>query len=334
MKYLGSKTKLLGFIDTVVTECQSKMNKPSDEIVFCDLFSGSGKVANHFKDRFKIVANDLEYYSYATLCNLLNNDSSTAYECKPILEYMNYCMDGMQGFIFQNYSEAGGRMYFTKENAMLIDAGISLVYEMYENKQLNDQQFYYCLCSVLEAADKVSNTTGFYSAYLKTFSKPALNKICFKGFELKDPVAENEVFQGDANDLLKEVRGDILYLDPPYTNMQYSNVYHLLNTIAKNEQPTIAGITGRPEGRNVSSWSHKKKVESEFRTLVESANFEYLIMSYSNESIMSSELIADVMSSCGRYEMKEMNHKKFNLGTNITDNKFITEHLHVLQKAG
>lgn len=334
MKYLGSKTKLLGFIDTVVTECQSKINKPSDEIVFCDLFSGSGKVANHFKDRFKVVANDLEYYSYATLCNLLNNDSSTAYECKPILEYMNYCMDGMQGFIFQNYSEAGGRMYFTNENAMLIDAGISLVYEMYENKQLNDQQFYYCLCSVLEAADKVSNTTGFYSAYLKTFSKPALNKICFKGFELKDSVASNEVFQGDANDLLKEVRGDILYLDPPYTNMQYSNVYHLLNTIAKNEKPTIAGVTGRPEGRNISSWSHKRKVESEFKKLVETANFEYLIMSYSNESIMPSELIADVMSSYGRYEVKEMNHKKFNLGTNVTDNNTVTEYLHVLQKVG
>ncbi|WP_413038283.1 DNA adenine methylase [Pseudomonas amygdali] len=68
--------KLLGFIDSVVTEYVSKTAKPSDEIVLCDLFSGSGKVASHFKDRFKVVANDLEYYSYATLENLLNNDSS------------------------------------------------------------------------------------------------------------------------------------------------------------------------------------------------------------------------------------------------------------------
>ncbi|WP_256576985.1 DNA adenine methylase [Pseudomonas sp. ATCC PTA-122608] len=334
IKYLGSKTKLLGFIDSVVTDCQVKINKPSDEIVLCDLFSGSGKVANHFKNRFKVVANDLEYYSYAILSNLLNNDSSTAYECQPIIDWMNYAMDAHEGFIFENYSEAGGRKYFTNDNALMIDAGIELIYGMYARKELTDNQFYYCLCSVLEAADRVSNTTGFYSAYLKEFNKVSLKPIEFKGFDLKDSVASNDVYLGDANDLLQEVSGDILYLDPPYTNMQYSNVYHVLNTIAQNEKPVIAGITGRPEGRNVSPWSHKKKVEAEFRTLVESAKFEFLIMSYSNESIMSSELIADVMSSYGKYESREIPHKRFNLGTNVSDNKQVVEYLHVLHKAG
>ncbi|PVV78252.1 DNA methyltransferase, partial [Pseudomonas sp. HMWF011] len=133
MKYLGSKTKLLGFIDSVVNECVSTISKPSNEIVLCDLFSGSGRVANHFKNRFKIVANDLEYYSYATLENLLNNDPSTVYECQPIIDYMNHAMDDVEGFIFQNYSEAGGRTFFTNANAMRIDAGVSLVYELYGN---------------------------------------------------------------------------------------------------------------------------------------------------------------------------------------------------------
>ena len=131
----------MGFIDSVVTECASKISKPSDEIVLCDLFSGSGKVANHFKDRFKVVANDLEYYSYATLSNLLINDSSTAYECQPIIDYMNYAMENEEGFIFQNYSESGGRTYFTNENALKIDAGITLVYGMYERGELTGQQF-------------------------------------------------------------------------------------------------------------------------------------------------------------------------------------------------
>ncbi|OLY72264.1 DNA methyltransferase [Pseudomonas sp. ATCC PTA-122608] len=243
-------------------------------------------------------------------------------------------MDAHEGFIFENYSEAGGRKYFTNDNALMIDAGIELIYGMYARKELTDNQFYYCLCSVLEAADRVSNTTGFYSAYLKEFNKVSLKPIEFKGFDLKDSVASNDVYLGDANDLLQEVSGDILYLDPPYTNMQYSNVYHVLNTIAQNEKPVIAGITGRPEGRNVSPWSHKKKVEAEFRTLVESAKFEFLIMSYSNESIMSSELIADVMSSYGKYESREIPHKRFNLGTNVSDNKQVVEYLHVLHKAG
>jgi adenine-specific DNA-methyltransferase len=333
LKYLGSKTKLLGFIDSVVTECVAKIDKPSEEIVLCDLFSGSGKVANHFKDRFKVVANDLEYYSFAMLSNLLINDSSIAYECQPIVDWMNYAMEGEEGFIFKNYSEQAGRTYFTDENAMKIDGGISLVYDMYGRGELTDQQFYYCLCSVLEAADKVSNTTGLYSAYLKKFGTTAIKPIEFKSFDLKESVASNEVYMSDASDLIQEVRGDILYLDPPYTPMQYSNAYHLMNTIAQNEQPTIRGISGRPEGRNVSLWSSKPKVEGEFKRLVESANFEYLVMSYSNESIMPVELIADVMSSHGRYEMKQMQYKKFKSRTEASKEAFVTEYLHVLHKA-
>lgn len=324
----------MGFIGFVVTECVAKINKPSEEIVLCDLFSGSGKVANHFKDRFKVVANDLEYYSFATLSNLLNNDSSIAYECQPIIDWMNHAMEGEEGFIYQNYSEQAGRTYFTDENAMKIDAGISLVYDIYGRAELTDQQFYYCLCSVLEAADKVSNTTGLYSAYLKKFSTTALKPIEFKPFDLKESVASNEVYLGDANDLIQEVRGDILYLDPPYTPMQYSNAYHVLNTIAQNEKPTIHGISGRPEGRNVSPWSSKPKVEGEFRRLVESADFEYLVMSYSNESIMPVELIADVMSSYGKYEMKQMQYKKFKSRTEASNESFVTEYLHVLHKDG
>lgn len=337
MKYLGSKTKLLGFIDSVVTECVSKISKPSDEIVLCDLFSGSGKVANHFKDRFKVVANDLEYYSYATLENLLNNDSSTVEECQPILDYMNHNMAGEEGFIFQNYSEAGGRTYFTNDNAQLIDAGISLVYGMYGRGELTDQQFYYCLCSVLEAADKVSNTTGLYTAYLKEFKASSLKPIHFKAFVLKDAVASNDVYMGDANDLITQVSGDILYLDPPYNQRQYSGDYHLLNTIAQNDKPEIAGITGKRVGRVGSPWSSKKLVEDEFRKLVESANFEFLVMSYSNESLMPPDLVADVMSASGKYSVHEMEHKRFSSikgQKNAEGGETVTEFLHVLHKAG
>ncbi|KTB91887.1 DNA methyltransferase [Pseudomonas syringae ICMP 11293] len=243
-------------------------------------------------------------------------------------------MAGEEGFIFQNYSEAGGRTYFTNDNAQLIDAGVSLVYGMYGRGELTDQQFYYCLCSVLSAADTVSNTTGLYSAFLKKFTATALKPIEFKPFELKDSVASNEVYLGDANDLLQQTSGDVLYLDPPYTPTQYSNAYHLLNTIAKNEKPVIHGITGRPEGRNISPWSSKRNVEAEFRKLVDSSNFEFLVMSYSNESIMPVELISDVMSSYGKYELKEMQHKKFRSRVESANESIVTEYLHVLHKTG
>ena len=40
------------------------------------------------------------------------------------------------------------------------------------------------------------------------------------------------------------MRGDILYLDPPYNARQYIANYHLLETVARYDSPKIKGLTG------------------------------------------------------------------------------------------
>ena len=45
-------------------------------------------------------------------------------------------------------------------------------------------------------------------------------------------------------ELIKEIEGDILYLDPPYNARQYGANYHLLNTIAKYDSFSTKGKTG------------------------------------------------------------------------------------------
>lgn len=52
---------------------------------------------------------------------------------------------------------------------------------------------------------------------------------------------EHEVYNEDANSLIKRIEGDILYLDPPYNSRQYSANYHLLNTIADYKSFTPKG---------------------------------------------------------------------------------------------
>ena len=44
--------------------------------------------------------------------------------------------------------------------------------------------------------------------------------------------------------MIKEIEGDILYLDPPYNTRQYGANYHLLNTIAKYDSFVPKGKTG------------------------------------------------------------------------------------------
>ncbi|PIQ93689.1 MAG: hypothetical protein COY75_10465 [Nitrospirae bacterium CG_4_10_14_0_8_um_filter_41_23] len=58
---------------------------------------------------------------------------------------------------------------------------------------------------------------------------------------------DNKVFKEDANNLVKKIYSDILYLDPPYNTRQYAPNYFLLELIAEgwfNEKPIIYGKTG------------------------------------------------------------------------------------------
>ena len=57
MRYLGNKTRLLPFIDSVMR----KYSVEGD--TFMDLFTGSGAVADHMKNRFRVSANDYMKFS-------------------------------------------------------------------------------------------------------------------------------------------------------------------------------------------------------------------------------------------------------------------------------
>lgn len=60
--YLGNKRRLLNFIDEEIKKILNELN--SDNVVTCDLFSGSGIVARLLKQySSKLYVNDLEKYS-------------------------------------------------------------------------------------------------------------------------------------------------------------------------------------------------------------------------------------------------------------------------------
>jgi len=52
MRFIGCKTQLLGNIESVI-----KDNSNGHEHLFCDLFSGTGSVARHFKPKYEIHPN-------------------------------------------------------------------------------------------------------------------------------------------------------------------------------------------------------------------------------------------------------------------------------------
>jgi adenine-specific DNA-methyltransferase len=234
---------------------------------------------------------------------------------QPLMDifYLINAIPGVTGFISENYSPLGQRNYFTVTNAQKIDA-IRQRLEHWRLKQLiTAPEYFYLLCCLIEAADKVANTACVYEAFLKQFKKTALKPLQLAPLPLvtNRAVLPGQVYQQDANELIKVLESDILYLDPPYNGRQYSSNYHLLDTIALYDQPAIKGITGMRTDYQRSRYCQKRQVKTAFSELIAQARTKHILLSYNDEGLLSKQDICDVLSLRGKPRVFQIDYNRF-----------------------
>ncbi|WP_058866622.1 DNA adenine methylase [Chloracidobacterium thermophilum] len=358
MNYIGSKFSLLPFLERHITE----FSRPDSGWTFFDIFSGTGIVGRHFKKLgFRIVANDIQYYSYclnrayiginrqpefgSIVENLPRPADLQPYEAvDTVLDHLNR-LDGVEGFIYRNYCPGGTagkafpRQYFTDDNGKLCDAIRLQIEDWHRDALISDDEYFYLLASLIEAIDKVANTASVYGAFLKHVKPSARKPLRLERLEIIPDNRLHRVYNCDGGELASKVQCDILYVDPPYNQRQYCTNYHVLETIAKYDNPELYGVTGlRDYNHQKSDFCHQAKALQSLEKLIQETQAKYVFLSYNSEGLMREDEIMTVMRQYGEVDLKKEDYRRFRADIDRENRRYktdsVTEYLFCLKKAG
>ena len=346
MNYIGSKHTLLPFIEKVFRQISDGSEK-----AVCDIFAGAGAVGRLFKKLGKrVIANDFQYYAYALnkayieindpppfaqLRRKFRNQFAepgceTEGSVESALSFVN-SLPGARGFIAKNYGPAGDRLYYTEENAEKADAIRQAIEDWLGRGVITEEEYFYLLCSLLEAIDQVANTASVYGAFLKKFKQSALRPLRLKPLTLYNHVAGCRAYRRDANELIEEIECDVLYLDPPYNHRQYGANYHVLETIAAYDAPELTGVTGMRDYPR-SRYCRPRAAREALEHLVASARARHILMSYNDEGVLSFDEIRRILGLRGEPKTFSQSYNRFKADSNREYKRDATvEYLHYVR---
>lgn len=311
-RYLGSKSRMLDFIDKTI---QPYMN---DIKSVADIFAGTGVVSDFFSRKYhtKLLINDILHSNYVSYITWFDNHQISLDKIKKyLIQLNNLDSENVEGYVTQNF---GGK-YFSVENSHKIDA-IREQIEKYNDINYREKAF--LLTSLLYAMDGVANTVGHYDAYLK-------QRQVLKPLELKLPMVQtdlqdNQIYRENANLLVRNIKADLVYIDPPYNSRQYGDAYHLLENIIRWHKPKVVGVAKKMENReDVKSKYSTRKAPEAFEDLIQHIQAKYILVSYNNmakkgnsrsNAKISNQEIIDILTRKGKVEIFNTPFQPFSSG--------------------
>lgn len=318
-RYLGNKYKLLPFITGVVSdECP-------DITSIADIFAGTGAVSSAFTDKV-IITNDLMYSNY--ICNYAwfgaeEYDSQIIIDC--VVRY-NALTDLEDNYMTDNFADT----YFSRDDCAKIGYIREDIEVLYKKGDINTRERAILITSLLYAMDKIANTCGHYDAYRKGVEFD-------KSLELYVPMANrqnnpnNQCFNMDSNELVKNIEADLVYIDPPYNSRQYCDAYHLLENVARWEKPKVFGVAKKMDRSTMKSKYCTQSATEAFEQLIGDIKAKYILLSYNNmaekgndrsNAKISDQDIMRILEKKGEVKVFSESYKAFTTGkSDIDDNQ-------------
>jgi len=345
MKYMGSKRAMLlnglgDILDREIYEAER----------FIDLFSGSGVVSVHVAEKYNtpVLAVDLQYYSSILINAVISRNrplnihrtsdnwisrAEKVYsrQSVPIIDDYNaatilFLREWSNRQMNLPITQAYGGHYFSPEQAVWLDA-LRQTLPTHKSSKL------VALAALIKVASQCAASPGHTAQPLQ----PTPTALPF----VKDAWTKNIIYRvkqefaclsqryskqignavvGDANVFIKHIKhGDLVFLDPPYSAVQYSRFYHVLETIAWGSCGDVFGVGRYPDRckRPISKYS----LISEAYKAVED-----LIVRLAHKKVRAIITFPDHQCSNGLSgnTIREISNRYFNIIENSVESKFST----------
>ncbi len=320
-RYLGNKNSILPFIDEIIkTEIGSFDS-------FCDIFSGTGVVGEHFNSQDKkIISNDLLYNNFVSLNAFLSPQNFNENKLLKIIDDFNNVTTNKDNYFSKNF----GDRYFSIDVARKIGYIREKIKKLFVTNHINQHEKNILITSLVYSVDRIANTVGHYDAYIKKEIKN--QKLEMKMLNISTTKNQNnEIHNKDANLLVRDIECDVLYLDPPYNSRQYCDAYHLLENLSLWNKPEVFGVAKKFDRTKIKSDYSKINAPKSFDDLIQNAKCKYILLSYNNmgnkgntrsNAKISDEDIIKSLNKRGKVKVFEKSYKEFNAGnTKVGDNK-------------
>lgn len=320
IKYAGSKLKMLPHILSLVEQTGA-------DSVF-DGFSGSTRVTQALaKQGRRVHSNDVAVWSSVFATAYLKNEKQP-HEYVPLIRYLN-SLEPIHGWFTSHYGGIvtanpkgnaiqpdGSKRPWQMKNTRKMDA----IRDEIDKLELDEVARCVALTSLILAMDRVENTLGHYSSYLKDWSPRSFNNVRLEVPMLGVNEKGNDITCSDVFDIVPNVNCDLAYYDPPYgsnnkkmpaSRVRYAAYYHIWTTLIKNDRPALFGRAAR---RMDSSDKNASSVFEEFRRngsgrfivveaiekLIRETPCEWIVLSYSSGGRATAHELNQVINDTGK----------------------------------
>lgn len=326
IKYAGSKLKLLPHIIPLVCGLRGV-----DTVV--DGFSGTTRVSQalYQTGRYAVVSNDISAWSQVfARCYLQASRPADYYQ--GLLDRLN-ALPGHEGWFAQTYGPGADvpKRPFQLKNLLRLDAVRDEIARWRSTGEIDATTESVLLASLMLALDRVDNTLGHFTSYLKDWSRRSygdltltLPRLCFDARFPKAQVTRADIFDLlDSPDCPLARRGGeglLAYFDPPYgsgntkmpsSRVRYASYYHFWTSVVLHDRPAVFGKAARREDSRdkeaasafedyrTASDGHHLAMDT-LERLIAMTPARYILLSYSSHGRTTLSELLDILHAHGR----------------------------------